>query len=192
MWSIPPKTRCVTRSLRKVGRRSYHDRPKNAVASSSQNRLETDLDLFTDPLINRLPRPDAISPTSPATYPRPPRRTSGRARTVWTESNLVETLNAPFLDLIASSQIPFQSDSRNTSGSRLSDRVVACPEQEFTFDALGFVVLSQVLSLAELSACRHSSTSSDGLGNLCSEDGAVGRYVRELCGDGGFSPPSAM
>lgn len=58
-------------------------------------------------------------------------------------------------------------------------------EQEFTFDALGFVVLPQALSPAELSACRHSSsTDSDGLGTLCSEDGAVGRYVRELCGDG--------
>ena len=54
-------------------------------------------------------------------------------------------------------------------------------EQDFTFDALGFVVLPQVLSLAELSACRDSS---DGLGDLCSEGGAVGRYVRELCGDG--------
>ena len=64
------------------------------------------------------------------------------------------------------------------------ERSILTVEQEFTFDALGFVVLSQVLSLAELSACRHSSTSSDGLGNLCSEDGAVGRYVRELCGDG--------
>ena len=57
-------------------------------------------------------------------------------------------------------------------------------EQNFTFDALGFVVLPQVLSVAELSACRHSSTSSDGLGDLCSEGGTVGRYVRELCGDG--------
>ncbi len=54
-------------------------------------------------------------------------------------------------------------------------------EQDFTFDALGFVVLPQVLSQAELSACRYSS---DGLGDLCSEGGAVGRYVRELCGDG--------
>ena len=54
-------------------------------------------------------------------------------------------------------------------------------EQDFAFDALGFVVLPQVLSQAELSACRDSST---GLGDLCSEDGAVGRYVRELCGDG--------
>ena len=53
-------------------------------------------------------------------------------------------------------------------------------EQEYTFDALGFVVLSQILSPAELSACRDGS---DGLGDLCSEDGAVGRYVRELCGD---------
>ncbi len=59
------------------------------------------------------------------------------------------------------------------------ERSILTAEQEFTFDALGFVVLSQVLSLAELSACRN-----DGLGNLCSEDGAVGRYVRELCGDG--------
>ena len=52
-------------------------------------------------------------------------------------------------------------------------------EQDFTFDALGFVVLPQVLSPAELSACRD-----DELGDLCSEGGAVGRYVRELCGDG--------
>ncbi|HCV22760.1 MAG TPA: phytanoyl-CoA dioxygenase family protein [Candidatus Latescibacteria bacterium] len=58
-------------------------------------------------------------------------------------------------------------------------------EQEFTFDALGFVVLRQILSADELSACRRSSSEgNDGLGNLCSEDGAVGRYVRELCGDG--------
>ena len=58
-------------------------------------------------------------------------------------------------------------------------------EQDFTFDALGFVVLPQVLSQAERSACRQSSaTSSEGLGDLCSEGGAVGRYVRELCGDG--------
>ena len=49
-------------------------------------------------------------------------------------------------------------------------------EQNFTFDALGFVVLPQLLSQAELSACRDSG---DGLGDLCSEDGAVGRYVRE-------------
>ncbi len=54
-------------------------------------------------------------------------------------------------------------------------------EQNFTFDALGFVVLPQLLSQAELSACRDSG---DGLDDLCSEDGAVGRYVRELCGDG--------
>ena len=65
------------------------------------------------------------------------------------------------------------------------ERSILTVEQEFTFDALGFVVLPQVLSPAELSACRHSSSAgSDGLGNLCSEDGAVGRYVRELCGDG--------
>ena len=65
------------------------------------------------------------------------------------------------------------------------ERSILTVEQEFTFDALGFVVLPQVLSPAELSACRHSSsTGSDGLDNLCSEDGAVGRYVRELCGDG--------
>ena len=56
-------------------------------------------------------------------------------------------------------------------------------KQDFTFDALGFVVLPQVLSLAELSACRQSSghTSSEGLGDLCSEGGGVGRYVGELC-----------
>ena len=53
-------------------------------------------------------------------------------------------------------------------------------EQEFTFDALGFVVLPQILCQAELSACRNGG---DGLGDLCSEGGAVGRYVRELCGD---------
>jgi ectoine hydroxylase-related dioxygenase (phytanoyl-CoA dioxygenase family) len=65
------------------------------------------------------------------------------------------------------------------------ERSILTVEQEFTFDALGFVVLPQLLSPAELSACRHSSSAgSDGLGNLCSEDGAVGRYVRELCGDG--------
>ena len=58
-------------------------------------------------------------------------------------------------------------------------------EQDFAFDALGFVVLPQLFSPAELSACRASSTpSSESLDNLCSEDGAVGRYVRELCGDG--------
>ena len=51
--------------------------------------------------------------------------------------------------------------------------------QEFTFDGLGFVVLPQVLGQAELSACN-----SDDLGDLCSEDGTVGRYVRALCGDG--------
>ena len=54
-------------------------------------------------------------------------------------------------------------------------------EQDFTFDALGFVVLPQLLSQAELSACRGSG---DGPGGLCGEAGAVGRYVRELCGDG--------
>ena len=54
-------------------------------------------------------------------------------------------------------------------------------EQDFTFDALGFVVLPQLLSQAELSACRDGG---DGLGDLCGEAGAVGRYVRELCGDG--------
>ena len=65
------------------------------------------------------------------------------------------------------------------------ERSILTVEQEFTFDALGFVVLPQLLSPAELSACRNSSSAgSDGLGNLCSEDGAVGRYVRELCGDG--------
>ena len=64
------------------------------------------------------------------------------------------------------------------------ERSILTAEQDFTFDALGFVVLPHVLSPAELSACRDSSTSGDGLGDLCSEDGAVGRYVRELCGDG--------
>ena len=54
-------------------------------------------------------------------------------------------------------------------------------EQNFAFDALGFLVLPQLLSQAELSACRGSG---DGLGDLCSEAGTVGRYVRELCGDG--------
>lgn len=54
-------------------------------------------------------------------------------------------------------------------------------EQDFSFDALGFVVLPQVLSQAELAACRQRS---DGLEDLCNEDGSVGRYVRELCGDG--------
>ena len=54
-------------------------------------------------------------------------------------------------------------------------------EQNFTFDALGFVVLPQVLSQTELSACRPNG---DGLDDLCSENGAVGRYVHELCGDG--------
>ena len=69
--------------------------------------------------------------------------------------------------------------------THVHERSILTVEQDFTFDALGFVVLPQVLSLAELSACRHSSgTSNDGLGDLCSEDGAVGRYVRELCGDG--------
>ena len=54
-------------------------------------------------------------------------------------------------------------------------------EQNFAFDALGFVVLPQALSQAELSACRPNG---DGLDELCSENGAVGRYVHELCGDG--------
>ena len=64
-------------------------------------------------------------------------------------------------------------------------RSILTAEQEYTFDALGFVVLPQLLGPAELSACRPSdSTSSDGLDELCSEDGTVGRYVRELCGDG--------
>ncbi len=54
-------------------------------------------------------------------------------------------------------------------------------EQNFTFDALGFLVLPRLLGPAELSACRDSG---GGLGDLCSEAGAVGRYVRELCGDG--------
>ena len=56
-------------------------------------------------------------------------------------------------------------------------------EQEFTFDALGFVVLPQLLSSAELCACR-SASSSDSLGDLFSADGTLGRYLRELCGDG--------
>ena len=65
------------------------------------------------------------------------------------------------------------------------ERSILTAEQEYTFDALGFVVLPQLLSPAELSACRHSdSASSDGLDELCSEEGTVGRYVRELCGDG--------
>jgi ectoine hydroxylase-related dioxygenase (phytanoyl-CoA dioxygenase family) len=54
-------------------------------------------------------------------------------------------------------------------------------EQNSAFDALGFVVLPQALSQAELSACRPNG---DGLDELCSENGAVGRYVHELCGDG--------
>ena len=52
-------------------------------------------------------------------------------------------------------------------------------EQDFTFDALGFVVLPQVLNSAELATCRANK-----LGDLCNEDGAVGRYLRELCGTG--------
>ena len=54
-------------------------------------------------------------------------------------------------------------------------------EQEFIFDSLGFVVLPQVLNSDELSACRDSS---EGLSDLCSESGAIGRYIRELCGNG--------
>ncbi|NKB67960.1 MAG: hypothetical protein GKR89_12940 [Candidatus Latescibacteria bacterium] len=54
-------------------------------------------------------------------------------------------------------------------------------EQDFAFDALGFVVLPQLLSPTELSACRSSS---DELDDLCSEDGTVGRYLHELCGAG--------
>ena len=54
-------------------------------------------------------------------------------------------------------------------------------EQNFTFDALGFLVLPQLLGQAELAACRDGG---DGLGDLCSEAGAVGRFLRELCGDG--------
>ncbi len=65
--------------------------------------------------------------------------------------------------------------------ARAQERSILTAEQNFTFDALGFVVLPQVLSLAELSACRDSS---DGLGDLCGEAGTVGRYVRELCRDG--------
>ena len=42
-------------------------------------------------------------------------------------------------------------------------------------------MLPQLLSQAELSAYRDSG---DGLGDLYSEAGTVGRYVRELCGDG--------
>lgn len=56
-------------------------------------------------------------------------------------------------------------------------------EQDFTFDALGFVVLPQVLGPTELSACRDNA-SSDELGDLCSGGGAVGRYVQALCGAG--------
>lgn len=55
-------------------------------------------------------------------------------------------------------------------------------EQEFTFDALGFLVLPQVLGADDVSACQHSADG--GLADLCAEDGVVGRYVRELCGDG--------
>ena len=44
------------------------------------------------------------------------------------------------------------------------ERSILTAEQEFTFDALGFVVLSQVLSLDEMSACRHSSTTSSDTG----------------------------
>ena len=65
--------------------------------------------------------------------------------------------------------------------TRVHEPSILTIEQNFTFDALGFVVLPQLLSQAELSACRNSG---DGLGDLCSEAGAVGRYVRELCGDG--------
>ena len=54
-------------------------------------------------------------------------------------------------------------------------------EQNFAFDALGFVVLPQVLCQAALPACRPNG---DGWDDLCSENGAVGRYVHELCGDG--------
>ena len=54
-------------------------------------------------------------------------------------------------------------------------------EQNFTFDALGFVVLPQILSQTELFACHPNG---DGLDDLCSESGAIGRYVHELCGDG--------
>ena len=52
-------------------------------------------------------------------------------------------------------------------------------EQEFTFDALGFIVLPQLLSPAELSACR-SATSSASLGELSSAAGTIGRFVRQL------------
>ena len=65
--------------------------------------------------------------------------------------------------------------------TRVHEPSILTIEQNFTFDALGFVVLPQLLSQAELSACRDSG---DGLGDLCSEAGTVGRYVRELCGDG--------
>jgi ectoine hydroxylase-related dioxygenase (phytanoyl-CoA dioxygenase family) len=65
------------------------------------------------------------------------------------------------------------------------ERSILTAEQEYAFDALGFVVLPQLLSPAELLACRRrDSTSSDGLDELCGEGGTVGRYVRELCGDG--------
>lgn len=54
-------------------------------------------------------------------------------------------------------------------------------EQDFTFDALGFVVLPRLLRRAELDACRAGG---EGLEELCGEDGAIGRYARGLCGDG--------
>ena len=70
-------------------------------------------------------------------------------------------------------------------GARQQERSILTAEQEFTFDALGFVTLPQVLCPDELSACRQSAGSdSEALGELCSDGGALGRYLRELCGDG--------
>ena len=60
------------------------------------------------------------------------------------------------------------------------ERSIFTAEQEYTFDALGYVVLPQLLSPTELLACRDR----DSLDKLCTEEGPVGRYVRNLCGDG--------
>ena len=64
-------------------------------------------------------------------------------------------------------------------------------EQEFIFDSLGFVVLPRVLNSDQLSACRDSS---EGLIDLCSESGAIGRYVgpgqiQNSGGNGSFTLP---
>jgi len=64
---------------------------------------------------------------------------------------------------------------------RAHELSILTTEQNFTFDALGFVVLPQTLSQTELSTCHPNG---DGLDDLCSENGAIGRYVHELCGDG--------